>query len=136
MASIALGTNLREREKKIREIIQKEADRTEVVTTEDVRRRWAAHLEKVYPKCPWLATVLPTNKVVDVVKVDWCNFKASVEIVDDQSDTHADATDESEECLLLELTPFSVDEDEESIKRIKESVKAIDHFRFFINYLW
>ena len=131
MASIALGTNLREREKKIREIIQKEADRTEVVTTEDVRRRWAAHLEKVYPKCPWLATVLPSKKVVDVVKVDWCNFKATVEIVDDQNET-----DKSEECLLLELTPFSVDEDEESINRIKESVKAIDHFRFFINYLW
>ena len=54
-----------------------------------------------------------------------------VEIVDDQSEI-----DESEECLLLELTPFSVDEDEESINRIKESVKAIDHFRFFINYLW
>ena len=131
MASIALGTNLREREKKIREIIQEEADRTEVVTTEDVRRRWAAHLEKVYPKCPWLATVLHSNKVVDVVKVDWCNFKATVEIVDDQNET-----DKSEECLLLELTPFSVDEDEESINRIKESVKAIDHFRFFINYLW
>ena len=131
MASIALGTNLREREKKIREIIQEEADRTEVVTTEDVRRRWAAHLEKVYPKCPWLATVLPSNKVVDVVKVDWCNFKATVEILDDQNET-----DKSEECLLLELTPFSVDEDEESINRIKESVKAIDHFRFFINYLW
>ena len=70
---------------------------------------------------------------MDVIQVDWCNFKAIVEMVGDDL---TDIIGQREEAQLLELNPISVDEDKESVDRIKESVKAMDLFRFFINYLW
>ena len=51
-------------------------------------------------------------------------------------DDLTDIIGQREEAQLLELNPISVDEDKESVDRIKESVKAMDLFRFFINYLW
>ena len=61
--------NLKEREEKIREILkEKGSDENEIVTSEDVRRRWAAYLEKLCPACPWLALV-PNNKVVVILFV-------------------------------------------------------------------
>ena len=120
--------SLREREEHIRKILQQKIDydKNEIVTTEDVRRRWAEYLEKSCPKCPWLAKV--KNIVVDVVEVDWCNFQAIVEVLDEEQ--------EGTQCPLVELTPISVDEDKDSLDKIKQSSEALHHFRFFMNNLW
>ena len=91
-----------------------------------MRRRWAEYLEKSCPKCPWLAKV--KNIVVDVVEVDWCNFQAIVEVLDEEQ--------EGIQCPLVELTPISVDEDKDSLDKIKQSIEALHHFRFFMNNLW
>ena len=117
--------SLKEREEKIWKILGKSNDT--VVTTEDVRRRWAAHLEKILPACPWIGLIKP-SKVVDVISIDWFNFKAVVEPIQE-------GKTEPEECSLVQLWPFN-DDQSEDLSRIMDGAEALDHFRFFISNLW
>lgn len=115
---------LGQREEIIRQIVAKKQD--DSMSPHDIRLCWADFLKDKLPPCPWIALIKP-NKVVDVLNVEWLQFKASVEPIDDDNSKR-------EECHLKDLFPMKVDDEEKP--RIEAASEALDHFRFFISKLW
>lgn len=138
---IEFGFSLHQREIKIREILKnpdaieaengKEVIEEEIVTTEDVRRRWSTHLEKSLPACPWLALAKTSHpKLVDVIEVNWCQLEAKVEDVDDSVDELP--AQRSSTISLAVLFPLNL----EAAAGINTGAEALDHLRFFLDHLW
>lgn len=116
---------LRQREEVIRGILAKKQD--DSMSPQDIRLCWSDFLKDQLPPCPWVALIKP-NKVVDVLNVEWLQFKATIEAIDEGQES------KREECHLKDLFPMKVDDEEKAV--IEAASKALDHFRFFIAKLW
>ena len=93
-------------------------------------KRHNVSLFRVLPECPWLAV---TNneadpKLVDVIKIDWSDFSATVIELKENNENVTDM-----KLNLSLLFPVGLNNDKNGNRMASE---ALDHFRFFLNNLW